>query len=102
MSYSIVWMPKALSTFDGRINYLNEHFTEKEIKNFQERVKEYVEVLKTEPLIGENSGIKNVHIGLIIKEVSLIYRVRPIKKNIELLIFFDNRQNPKKIKKYKA
>ena len=102
MSYSVIWTPKALSTFDGRIDYLTEHWTEKEISNFRERVKEYIETLKNEPFIGKKGGIKYVHIGLIIKEVSLFYRVKPIKKEIELLIFFDNRQNPNKIKKYKA
>jgi plasmid stabilization system protein ParE len=102
MNYSIIWSPSALKTFEGRIDYLRRNWTEREITNFTKRVKEYLETLKEEPLIGKQTGKrKHSYIGLVIKEVSLIYRVKPIKKEIELLVFFDNRQNPKKIRKYK-
>ncbi len=102
MSYTILWMPEALLTFEERITYLKIHWTEKEIKRFKERVKNYLEILKEEPLIGKRPGkLKNVHMGLIIKQVSIIYRVKVITKEIELISFIDNRQNPKKIKKYK-
>jgi hypothetical protein len=61
-----------------------------------------LKVLKEEPLIGKKSSrLKNVHIGFIIKQVSLIYRVKTVTKEIELISFVDNRQNPKKIRKYK-
>jgi hypothetical protein len=103
MSYSIIWMPESFATFDERIQYLNIHWTDKEIRNFKNRVNEYLEVLKEEPLIGKKAGkLKNVHIGLIIKQVSLLYRVKKSTNIIELISFVDNRQNPKKILKYKA
>jgi plasmid stabilization system protein ParE len=103
MSYSIIWSPKAYLTFQDRIYYLERNWTQREINNFTIRVKEYLELLKKEPLIGTPTGRrKTVRIGLIIKEVSIIYRVKPIKKEIELLVFFDNRQDPKKIRKYKT
>ena len=103
MSFSITWMPEAFKTFDDRIQYLEIHWTEKEITNFQKRVKEYLEVLKEKPYIGKKAGrVKNVHVGLIMKQVSLIYRVKILNKEIELLLFVDNRQDPKKIRKYKT
>jgi hypothetical protein len=102
MSYSIIWMPEAILTFGDRIKYLKIHWTEKEIRNFENRVKQYLDVLKDEPYIGKRPGKhKNVYIGLIIKPVSLIYRVKSRTKEIELLLFIDNRQDPKKIRKYK-
>jgi hypothetical protein len=103
MSFSIIWMPEAFKTFDDRIEYLEIHWTDKEITNFRERVKEYLETLKEKPYIGKKAGrVNNVHVGLIIKQVSLIYRVKVLKKEIELLLFVDNRQDPRKIKKYKT
>jgi plasmid stabilization system protein ParE len=103
MNYSIIWSPRSLRTFEHRLQYLKIHWTEKEIKNFRDRVKEYLEILKEEPFIGKNPGkYKHTHIGLIIKQVSLIYRVKVIKKEIELVAFIDNRQDPRKIKKYKT
>jgi hypothetical protein len=102
MSYFITWSPQAIISFEDRIGYLEIHWTEKEITNFRQRVKEYLEVLKEKPFIGKKPGkLKNIYIGLIIKQVSLIYRVKVIKKEVELVLFIDNRQDPKRIKKYK-
>jgi len=103
MSFSITWMPEAFKTFDDRIDYLKIHWTDKEIIKFQNRVKEYLDLLKDEPYIGKKPGkVRNVYVGLIIKPVSLIYRVKALNKEIELLLFVDNRQDPKKIRKYKT
>ena len=103
MSFSITWMPEAFKTFDDRIQYLEIHWTEKEIANFRARVKEYLETLKEKPYIGKKAGrVKGVHIGLIMKQVSLIYRIKVLEKEIELLLFVDNRQDPRKIRKYTA
>jgi plasmid stabilization system protein ParE len=95
MIYSIAWTSEAYHSFGERIKYLEIHFTEKEIRRFQERVKEYLEVLKNEPNIGKKAGqLKNVHIGLIIKQVSMVYRIKVRAKEIEIISFIDNRQNP--------
>ena len=103
MSFAIIWTSEATTTFDDRIEFLNIHWTEKEISTFKKRVNEYLDVLKETPLIGKSPGkLKNVHIGLIIKQVSLIYRVKSAAKEIELISFIDNRQNPRKIKKYRT
>lgn len=102
MSYTITWTEEALTTFENRIAYLKIHWTEREIINFKKRVREYLQVLEAEPLMAKRPGrFKNVHMGLILKQVSLIYRVRPLTKEIELISFIDNRQNPKRIRKYK-
>jgi len=96
-------MPEAFKTFNDRIAYLEIHWTDKEIASFHKRVKEYLETLKDKPFIGKQAGkAKNVHIGLILKQVSLIYRVKIRTKEIELLLFIDIRQDPKKIEKYKS
>jgi plasmid stabilization system protein ParE len=103
MSYSIVWTTQAYTSFEDRIEYLTIHFTDREIKNFRQRVKEYLEILKEDPGIGKKPGkYKNVHIGVVIKPVSIIYRVKALKKEIEIISFVDNRQDPKKISKYKT
>lgn len=75
----------------------------KEIRNFKSRVNEYLDVLRETPLIGKKPGKqKHLYLRLIIKQVSLMYIVSVVKKEIELVLFIDNRQNPNKIKKYKA
>jgi plasmid stabilization system protein ParE len=102
MSYTIFWSPDAESSFDDKINYLTIHWTEKEIRNFRTRVRNYLALLSEEPHIGKTLGTtKNLHIGLIIKRVSLIYRILEDEHEVELVLFIDNRQDPKKIKKFR-
>ncbi|MGF7080478.1 type II toxin-antitoxin system RelE/ParE family toxin [Mucilaginibacter sp. UYCu711] len=97
MGVEIIWTPRALKTFGKRIAYLEEHWTEKEIFNFTARVNEYLETLKTEPLMFRKSTrLKQTHIGVIIKQVSLVYRFKAKNNKIELIAFIDSRQNPKK------
>jgi plasmid stabilization system protein ParE len=56
MNYVITWTPEALTIFEDRITYLKINWTEKEIANFKIRVREYLEVLKGNPLIGKKAG----------------------------------------------
>lgn len=96
----IIWSEKALETLQERIDYLTEHWSQKEIDAFLKRVFEYLDTLAQEPLIARLSfKTKNTHIAVIIKQVSIIYRIKPKSKEIELVAFIDNRQNPRKTRK---
>lgn len=95
MGLEIVWTTKAIDTFGKRIAYLQEHWTDKEIYNFTTRVNEYLASLQTQPfMFRKSTRLQHTHIGVIIKQVSLVYRVKPKSKTIELIAFIDNRQNP--------
>lgn len=99
MGPEIIWTKRAVRTFEKRITYLEEHWTEREILNFTARVNEYLDTLKSQPLMFRKSArLKHTHIGVIIKQVSLVYRVKPKSNSIELIAFIDNRQNPKRQK----
>ncbi|OAQ40732.1 hypothetical protein A5893_07270 [Pedobacter psychrophilus] len=97
MEFEIIWTKKALTTFNDRIEYLQIHFNEKEIFHFTQRVSKTLNTIKYNPLIFRKSQIlNNVYNGLIIKQVSVIYRVKDDSNLIELLAFIDNRQKPNK------
>ena len=99
MGPEIIWTKKAIQTFGKRIAYLEEHWTEMEIFSFTSRVNEYLTSLQSQPLMFRKSiRLKSTHVGLIIKQVSLVYRVKPKSNVIELIAFIDNRQNPKRQK----
>jgi len=99
MGLEIVWTKRAIKTFSNRIAYLEEHWTEKEIYNFTSRVNEYLETLATQPIMFRKSTkLKHTHIGVIIKQISLVYRIKAKSNTIELIAFIDNRQNPRKQK----
>jgi plasmid stabilization system protein ParE len=97
MGIEIIWTKRAIETFGKRIAYLQEHWTDKEIFNFTNRVNEYLSSLQNQPMMFRKSArLRHTHIGVIIKQVSLVYRVKPKSKTIELIAFIDNRQNPKR------
>lgn len=95
MGFEVVWTKQALDTFAQKIDYLQQNWTEKEIRAFTKKVNDILSALREQPLMYRKSEkLKNVHIGVIIKQVSLVYRVKPRKKQIELIAFLDTRQNP--------
>jgi hypothetical protein len=43
----------------------------------------------------KSAKITHTHIGVIVKQVSVVYRIKPRNKVIELIAFIDNRQGLK-------
>ena len=79
------------------ITYLIEEWGEKSAKQFIGKVFNFLEILSEFPEIGsvENKE-KNIRGFTVVKQVNLYYRIKNDK--IILILFFDNRQNPKKKK----
>jgi len=95
MGFEIIWTRNAIETFQERIAYLEEHWTEKEIYAFTKRVNEFLQLLETQPSIFRKSTKKkDTHIGLLLKQVSVVYRFKRKGGKIELIAFIDNRNNP--------
>lgn len=100
MAYKISWTPRAWKTFEANIYYLEIVWTENEIKKFVTAVDKKLDNLSNHPRIGtaRNKKYANVRFTLIHKRVALIYRIKPIKKEIQLLVFWNSYQNPLKLK----
>lgn len=97
MALNIVWSKRASLKFDQIIIYLLNEWGENAAKEFIGKVFDFLDILAEFPEIGslENKE-KNIRGYTIIKQVNLFYRIK--ENNIILIIFFDNRQNPKKKK----
>ncbi|MCX6249745.1 MAG: type II toxin-antitoxin system RelE/ParE family toxin [Bacteroidetes bacterium] len=97
MALEIVWSKRASLKFDKIITYLIEEWGEKSAKQFIGKVFNFLEILSEFPEIGsvENKE-KNIRGFTVVKQVNLYYRIKNDK--IILILFFDNRQNPKKKK----
>jgi plasmid stabilization system protein ParE len=97
MALKIVWSKRASVKFDQIVSYLTDEWGGKSAKKFIGRVFDFLEILSEFPEIGsvENKE-KNIRGFTIIKQVNLYYRIKNDK--IILILFFDNRQNPKKKK----
>jgi len=94
----ISWTPKARQTYFEIIDHLEKVSTAKEILNFINEVDHLLEQIKQNPEMFENFGNKkNVRKGFVSKHITLYYRLRPRKKELQLIVFWDNRQNPGKL-----
>ena len=94
MAFEIVWLPKAQKRYDEIICWLQEKWTDKEITHFIYRTNEILDLIAENPALYKKSGKENVRQVAITKHNLLLYR----KKNnkVELLTFFDTRQDPRK------
>jgi len=93
MALTIKWTKRARESFDTIVDYLEENWTEREIKNFIAESNKVVGHITVTPFMFRPSG-KGIHEAVIVPQCILIYRVQ--KKQIQLLVFFNTKQHPKK------
>lgn len=94
MAYEIVWLPKAEQKFESIISWLQTNWTDKEIAKFIARTNEVLDMIGSNPILYRKIGKGKRHEAVITKQVILLYRINEDK--VELLTFFDTRQNPNK------
>ena len=99
MVKEVVWTIRASKTYWEVIEYLLDEFGENVVADFVSKVHNKVELISSNPfLFKKSSSQKNVFITVIHKRLTLTYRYRPLKKRIELLVFWGTRKNPSKFR----
>ena len=100
MVYKVNWTLKAPETYISNIEYLETRWTDHEVKCFIAATEKKIKAISGQRGIGSprSSKQRNMMHTVLHKRVSLIYRFMPRKKEIELLRFWNTRQNPKKLK----
>lgn len=95
----ILWTDCAKISFNKIVEYLRQEWTEKEVQKFIEAAKKMLSTLKQYPEICRPSlKRKNVRIGILNKHTQIIYHFKPGKKQLEILLFWNFKQNPAKLK----
>ena len=90
------WTPLANDSLEKIIKYLEENWTEKEIKNFLFLVNSTVLRLSKHPETSIAISGKIFRRAIVDKNNSLIFKITA--DSIIILYVFDNRQNPNKLK----
>lgn len=94
----VSWTPTARFGYFRVIAYLEKTWAKREVQNFIDIVEKVINQIKADPYMFEASRMKkNVRKGFITKHNTLYYRIKPRKKEIELLVFWDNRKDTKKL-----
>jgi plasmid stabilization system protein ParE len=97
MVKEVVWTNRASKTYWQTIDYLSEEFDDTVVSDFVRTVHSKIELISSNPFLFRKSlSQKNVFITVIHKRLTLTYRYRPLKKRIELLVFWGTRQSPSK------
>lgn len=94
----ISWTSTVRTTYFRVIDYLEKEWTKAEIENFVHQVEMVLGQIAVNPKMFEASKKKkNVRKGFITKHNTQYYRVRTRKMELELITFWDNRQDPFKL-----
>ena len=96
MIYNIIWSPKAKDTYYQILEYLESNWLDREVSDFINRTEEVLSFITANPSQYIKSIKADIHKCVLVKQVSLFYRIKP--GAIELLLFWDNRQDPTKLK----
>jgi plasmid stabilization system protein ParE len=94
---NIIWTQRALKAYFKVSDYLQKEWGNTIVVNFADEVDRLIKEIKETPnMFEESKTYKNVRKELVTKHNTLFYRIKPRKKEIELLIFWNNRRDDKK------
>ncbi|PTQ93150.1 plasmid stabilization system protein ParE [Mucilaginibacter yixingensis] len=96
MARSIKWSPRAKKRYQQVLDYLQENWGDRVVQKFIERTDKVLYTIAAYPYAYEASSEKIIRKAVIGKQNSVIYRID--NTSIYLLTFWDNRQDPKKLK----
>jgi plasmid stabilization system protein ParE len=97
MAFKIVWTKQAIKGYDKIVNYLEENWSEKEVINFINETDQFFETLVHQPKILQKSNKHpNLYRGPINRLTILVYRIKPLNKQIVLISIRGTRQKPLK------
>ena len=94
--YNILWSAHALNELSDTYDYLELHFTERELKKLSTELDRTLKLISQNPSLFPISELKGVR-RIVIKEFNTLY-YREKDDYVEILSFFSNRQNPNKRK----
>ncbi len=99
MVKEVIWSVRATKTYWQIITYLQEEFGEQSVIEFVNTVHNKIELISSNPFLFRKSTIqKNTFLTSIHKRTTLVYRYRPVKQAIELLIFWNTRMDSSKLR----
>jgi plasmid stabilization system protein ParE len=95
-TYKIIWSDEALQGLKKTIDYLEQRWTQKEIKKFAKLLDKQLNIIQQNPQIFPISNkSKGIRKSVLSKQTTIYYKINSNK--IFLLTLFDNRQDPNKL-----
>ncbi len=99
MACEIRWSEIALDSYKNIIDYLKTEWTDREVNNFNDTLQFKLNVLQELPYIGTAfKKRKHTYKTVLHKRVVLIYHYNSSANIITLVLFWETRQNPVKLR----
>ena len=92
----VVWSEEANKNLKKVIQYLEENWTEKEIKKFLKKLNKHISIIQSQPDSFPKANNFNVRRSVVSKQTTLYYSIS--QDTLSIVSIFDNRQDPKKLK----
>ncbi|WP_459212307.1 hypothetical protein [Aquimarina rhabdastrellae] len=96
----VVWTPNAELSYAKELENINENWSINEVIEFMDLVDDFVKNLENGLIQGNISTKNNMRSFVISRQTTLYFDVHEDLKIIELLLFWNNKENPKKLKKF--
>ena len=94
----IVISSQAKEDIENNISYLSENWDHKVVKQFLQKLDTFYFIVSVNPkLFSLHNKSKNIRKYLVSRHNIIYYRVS--KQEVQILTFFDTRQNPSKLRK---
>ena len=98
--YSVNWSTLSRITFEDETIFIIEKWNEQEGEKFGELVHSLLLKLGIHPEMGVFRKDIKIYSLVISKQTTLFYRIIENELKIELLLFWNNKQNPKLLDKF--
>lgn len=95
----IVWTKSAELSYVEEIEFINRKWSLVEVAKFMDLVDVFVNKLKSGIIEGKVSPKTNIRSFVISRQTTLFFDFQKDKKRIELLLFWNNKRNPKELEK---
>ena len=95
----VIWTPTAELSYSLALEEIYKRWTITEVINFMELVDDFVKKLAAGIIQGKISKKTNLRSFVISKQTTLYFDYFEAPKRIELLLFWNNRKDPKTLKK---
>ena len=95
-TYVVEWAPLAQAGYTEILEYLKSNWPINVLASFVERTEVVIDFIGKNPLQYQHFEERNIHRCVVVKQISLFYRIKGDK--IEILAFWDNRRKPAKIR----
>jgi len=94
MIYKVEWKEIAIESYFNEIDFILSKWNEVEVQKFEDLVYDFLSTLSKTPEIGIFNSKNNCFSLIISKQTTLYYKIIKDKFQIDLILFWNNKQNP--------